>query len=70
MLDDDFAQYVDVFWYGFEHYMHELGEICRVDMRSFKRYCTDVDGRVRNACWELALRMDDVQAKEFARKFE
>lgn len=70
MLDDDFPQHVDAFWYGFEHYMRELGEICRVDMRSFKRYCTDVDGRVRNACWELALRMDDVQAKEFARKFE
>lgn len=70
MLDDDFPQYVDAFWYGFEHYMRELGEICRVDMRSFKRYCTDVDGRVRNACWELALRMDDVQAREFARKFE
>lgn len=70
MLDDDFPQHVDAFWYGFEHYMRELGEICRVDMRSFKRYCTDVDGCVRNACWELALRMDDVQAREFARKFE
>ena len=70
MLDDDFPQHVDAFWYGFEHYMRELGEICRVDMRSFKRYCTDVDGRVRNACWELALRMDDVQAREFAKKFE
>lgn len=70
MLDDDFPQHVDAFWYGFEHYMRELGEICRVDMRSFKRYCIDVDGRVRNACWELALRMDDVQAREFARKFE
>lgn len=70
MLDDDFAQHVDAFWYGFDHYMCELSEICRVDMRSFKRYCTDVDGRVRNACWELALRMDDVQAREFARKFE
>lgn len=70
MLDDDFPQHVDAFWYGFDHYMRELGEICRVDMRSFKRYCTDVDGRVRNACWELALRMDDVQAREFARKFE
>lgn len=70
MLDDDFPQHVDAFWYGFEHYMRELGEICRVDMRSFKRYCTDVDGRVHNACWELALRMDDVQARDFARKFE
>lgn len=70
MLDDDFSQHVDAFWYGFSHYMDELGTLCRVDMRSFKRYCTDVDGRVRNACWELALRMDDVQAKEFARKFE
>lgn len=70
MLDDDFPQHVDAFWYGFEHYMRELGEVCRVDMRSFKRYCIDVDGRVRNACWELALRMDDVQAREFARKFE
>lgn len=70
MLDDDFPQHVDAFWYGFEHYMRELGEICRVDMHSFKRYCTDVDGRVRNACWELALRMDDVQAREFARKLE
>ena len=70
MLDDDFPQHVDAFWYGFEHYMRELGVICRVDMRSFKRYCIDVDGRVRNACWELALRMDDVQAREFARKFE
>lgn len=70
MLDDDFPQHVDAFWYGFEHYMRELGEICRVDMHSFKRYCTDVDGHVRNACWELALRMDDVQAREFARKFE
>lgn len=70
MLDDDFAQHVDAFWYGFDHYMCELSDICRVDMRSFKRYCTDVDGRVRNACWELALRMYDVQAREFARKFE
>ena len=70
MLDDDFPQHVDAFWYGFDHYMCELSDICRVDMRSFKRYCTDVDGRVRNACWELALRMDDVQAREFARKFE
>lgn len=70
MLDDDFDQHVDAFWYGFEHYMRELGDRCRVDMRSFRRYCKDVDGRLRNACWELALRMDDVQAKEFARKFE
>lgn len=70
MLDDDFDQHVDAFWYGFEHYMRELGDRCRVDMRSFRRYCKDVDGRLRNACWELALRMDDVQAKDFARKFE
>lgn len=70
MLDDDFAQHVDAFWYGFEHYMRELGDRCRVDMRSFRHYCEEVDGRLRNACWELALRMDDAQAKEFARKFE
>lgn len=70
MLDDDYAQHVDAFWYGFEHYMRELGELCRVDMRSFKRYCMEVDGRLRNACWKLALRMDSVQAEEFARKFE
>ena len=70
MLDDDFEQHVDSFWYGFSHYMDELGTLCRVDMRPFKRYCKDVDGRLRNACWELALRMDDVQAKDFAKKFK
>lgn len=70
MLDDDFAQHVDAFWYGFAHYMNELGDRCRVDMRPFNRYCAEVDGRLRHACWELALRMDDVQVKEFEKKFE
>lgn len=70
MLDDDYAQHVDAFWYGFSHYMDELGTLCRFDMRPFASYCKDVDGRLHNACWELALRMDDVQAQEFARKFE
>ena len=70
MLDDDFEQHVDAFWYGFSHYMDELGTLCRVDMRPFKRYCKDVDGRLHTACWELALRMDDVQAREFAKKFK
>lgn len=70
MLDDDFEQHVDAFWYGFSHYMDELGTLCRVDMRPFKRYCNDVDGRLHTAFWELALRMDDVQAKEFVEKFK
>lgn len=70
VLDDDYAQHVDAFWYGFSHYMDELGTLCRFDMRPFASYCKDVDGRLHNACWELALRMDDVQAREFARKFE
>lgn len=70
MLDDDYAQHVDAFWYGFERYMRELGDRCRIDMRPFKRYCMDVDGRLLDACWRLALRMDSVQAKEFAKHFE
>ncbi|EJW98996.1 hypothetical protein EVA_12896, partial [gut metagenome] len=70
MLDDDYDKHIDAFWYGFAHYMRELSDRCRLDLRSFRCYCKDIDGRLRNACWELALRMDDVQAKDFAKKFE
>ena len=70
MLDDGYAQHVDAFWYGFSHYMDELGALCRVDMRPFMCYCKDVDGRLHAACWELALCMDAVQAKDFVKKFK
>lgn len=61
MLDDDFKQYVDAFWYGFGKLMEFANGMFEVDMRAYLLYCTRLADAAATRCGDLALLMDDGQ---------
>lgn len=66
LLDDDFQQHVDAFWYGFKKLMLAVNGLFELDLGSFKKYCADVDKAAQSRAYELGLRMDSAQVEGFA----
>ena len=61
LLDDDFKQHVDAFWYGFGKLMEAVNGLFDVDMRSYLRYRDRITDVAATRCGDLALLMDDGQ---------
>ena len=61
MLDDDFRQHIDAFWYGFGKLMEAANGMFDVDMRSYLSYRDRVTDVGATRCGDLALLMDDGQ---------
>ena len=61
LLDDDFKQHVDAFWYGFGKLMEAANGMFDADMRSYLRYRDRVTDVAATRCGDLALLMDGGQ---------
>lgn len=61
LLDDDFKQHVDAFWYGFGKLMEAVNGLFDVDMRSYLSYRDRITDVAATRCGDLALLMDDGQ---------
>lgn len=69
LLDDDFKQHVDAFWYGFGKLMEAANGMFEVDMRSYLRYRDRITSVVAIRCGDLALLMDDGQLAAYYEEF-
>lgn len=69
LLDDDFKQHVDAFWYGFGKLMEAANGMFEVDMRSYLRYRDRITSVVAIRCGDLALLMDDGQLAAYCEEF-
>lgn len=65
MLDDDFRQHVDAFWYGFGKLMEAANGMFDVDMRSYLRYRDRVTDVAVTRCGDLALLMNGGQLSAY-----
>lgn len=65
MLDDDFQDHVEAFWYGFKKLMVNVNGLFEVDTRAFGNYCNKVSGAARSKARMLGMRMDAYQAEQF-----
>ena len=61
LFDDDFAQHVDAFWFGFEKLMVFVNGLCKVDMGDYSAYTSKVLMSVSNSAWSLGARMSPSQ---------
>lgn len=68
LLDDDFQEHVEAFWYGFKKLMENVNGLFEVDSRAFNAYCARVSAQVKDRAADLAVRMDGVQAQAFAQE--
>lgn len=68
LLDDDFQEHVEAFWYGFKKLMENVNGLFEVDSRAFNTYCAQVSAQVKDRAADLAARMDGVQAQAFAQE--
>ena len=66
MLDDDFDEHVDAFWYGFKKLMLGVNGLFRLNPSEFNAYCNDVAEAAKQATVELgAASMDKRQLDAF-----
>lgn len=67
MLDDDFKEHVEAFWYGFSKLMANVNALFEVDGSVFDAYCTQLSDAAQDRAEHLAARMDAHQAKQFCK---
>lgn len=67
MLDDDFKEHVEAFWYGFGKLMANVNALFEVDGGVFDAYCTQLSDAAQGSAAELAARMDAHQASQFCK---
>lgn len=65
MLDDDFKQHVDAFWFGYGKLMEFINGMVDIDLRQYLKYRSRVSCNIAARCGELALMMDDAQLGAF-----
>lgn len=70
MLDDDFQQHVDAFWYGFKKLMEGVNGLFKLDTRPFGAYCDQLSADVAKRAAELGRRMDARQVSAFCEEVE
>ena len=68
LLDDDFQEHVEAFWYGFKKLMENVNGLFEVDTRAFSKYCSRMSSQVKEGAADLAARMDDVQETAFIKE--
>lgn len=65
ILDDDFKQHVDSFWYGFSKLMNFVNGMVEVDARPFQRYCSCLADELITRSRSISILMDDVQSSDY-----
>ena len=65
MLDDDFKQHVDAFWYGFSKLMDFVNGMIEVDVRPFQRYCSRITDELVARCRSVSVLMNDEQLSDY-----
>lgn len=61
LLDDDFKQHVDAFWYGFGKLMEFANGMVEVDLDGYRRYRARLSDVAAVRCGNLAVLMDSAQ---------
>lgn len=70
MLDDDFSQHVNAFWYGFKKLMENTNALFKVDSQAFSAYLDAVRDQATSAAASLCSRMDHSQVSEFCNEIK
>lgn len=68
MLDDDFKQHVDAFWYGFGKLMEAVNGMFEIDLAKYSHYADRLAGAVAARCGDLAVLMDDGQVDAYCKQ--
>lgn len=68
LLDDDFAQHVNAFWYGFKKLMENVNSLFDLDSRAFDKYCGQISQTMQSSAGELAEHMDGPQLSAFCKE--
>lgn len=64
-LDDDFAEHVVAFWYGFKKLMVFANARCSIDAREFEAQLVAIRSKLCASARVLGQRMDQKQVDEF-----
>lgn len=68
MLDDDFDEHIEAFWYGFRKLMENVNGLYRMNPSAFNQYCNDLAEDAKQATLEAgAASMDAHQVDEFCK---
>ena len=70
MLDDDFSQHVNAFWYGFKKLMQNTNNLFKVDMQAFNTYLDAVRDQAKSAAASFCSHMDHSQVSEFCNEIK
>ena len=70
MLDDDFSQHVNAFWYGFKKLMQNTNSLFKVDMQAFNTYLDAVRDQAKSAAASFCGHMDHSQVSEFCNEIK
>jgi hypothetical protein len=71
MLDDEFDEHVEAFWYGFKKLMEGVNGLYRLNPSAFNKYCNDIAEAAQEAAIEVgAGYMDTHQADEFVKEID
>ena len=70
MLDDDFSQHVNAFWYGFKKLMQNTNTLFKVDLQAFNAYLDAVRDQAKSAAASFCSRMDHSQVSEFCNEIK
>ena len=70
MLDDDFSQHVNAFWYGFKKLMQNTNSLFKVNMQAFNTYLDAVRDQAKSAAASFCSHMDHSQVSEFCNEIK
>lgn len=70
ILDDDFKQHVDAFWYGFGKLMEFINGMVELDLGKYQSYCSRLTTAASARCGDLAMLMDDGQLAAYCEELE
>ena len=68
MLDDDYAEHVDAFWYGFRKLMEFASGLYEVKSRPFAKYTGALQDAAVKRARALGVMMDELQLKDFRKQ--
>lgn len=71
MLDDEFDEHVEAFWYGFKKLMEGVNGLYRMNPSSFNQYCNDLAEDAKQAILDAGADVvDSHQADELCKEIE
>ena len=71
MLDDEFDEHIEAFWYGFKKLMESVNGLYRMNPSAFNQYCNDLAEDAKQATLNMgATSMDTHQVDEFCKAID